>query len=100
MRPGRGVGAETGPSLRAATFDTRNGRLLHFAAVASKGPDRPMGVGTVAFELPSGPWAGHPARVDPPDGDHDQKPAHERSRVSVPTISQLVRHGRKPKIEK
>ena len=87
------------PRRAASTFDTRSGRLVHFAAVASKGPRSPWASGTRPASSERSP-AGPPARVDLPDPDHHRQTASERSRVSVPTISQLVRHGRKPKIAK
>ena len=44
--------------------------------------------------------AGPPATGGPAGPTTTRRHNDERSRVSVPTISQLVRHGRKPKIEK
>ncbi len=74
-------------------FDTPRGPLVH-SPLACR--DRPV-VGVRAPRT----GAGHVGASRPPRGGV-APPAEppERDSVSVPTISQLVRHGRKPKIDK
>ena len=101
-RPGSRPGVTASPTARGSGA----ARLTLDRAIATlrgrglEGPRSPHGRREPRLRAPSGP------RPDPRygwicrTGTTTSKPASERSRVSVPTISQLVRHGRKPKIAK
>ena len=91
----------TGSSAPGRTFDTPFGPIATLRGRGLEGAPLAMGAGNPPRRALSGP------RPDPPapgglagSGPPPSTTTNERSSVFVPTISQLVRHGRQPKISK